>query len=158
MRRYIYFLVISIFIIGSTSVFASKNNFQFEMSGYHTQRQSGQTLDMYVRYAMKDNVSYSQYPDYRELRRIAASYLEPTPELPANVYWEIISEKIANDLMSRYPLSGVSVQLLVYPNESKDSFEPGFHGPIYTTGDVIPFNQVVQSEGNSKTTVVPTRS
>jgi hypothetical protein len=31
----------------------------------------------------------------------------------------------------------------VYPNENGDIYEPGFHGPIYTVGDVIALNQVV---------------
>jgi hypothetical protein len=150
MKKFIYMLIVSVLVTSSSLVFASKNNFQFQVSEYHTQRQSGQTLDMFVRYAMKDDVSYSQYPDYRELRKIAASYLEPSSELPANTYWEIVAAKIAENLMSRYPLSGVSVQLLVYPNDNGGISEPGFHGPIYTTGDVIPFNQSAVVSVNTK--------
>lgn len=70
----------------SAQAYASKNNFQFQIDQYHTTRQSGQTLDVNVRYAMKDNVSYDQYPDYRELRKIALKYLEPTADLPINTY------------------------------------------------------------------------
>ena len=136
-------------LISSTALAFAKNNFQFQINSYHTQRQGGQTLDVYVRYAMKDNVPYSQYPDYRDLRKITLVYLEPSKELPVNTYWEIIAAKIGNDLKLRYPLSGVSVQLLVSPNEhgniSEASFEPGFHGPIYTKGDVIPLSQIIPS-------------
>lgn len=130
-------------MIAATGVYAAKNNFQFQISRYHTARQGGQTLDFYVRYAMKDDVDYSKYPDYRELRNIVLPYLEPSEKLPVNTFWEIIAEKIAVDLVSRYPLAGISVQLLVHPNESGSISEPGFHGPIYTVGDVIPLSQVV---------------
>ena len=124
----------------TSSAFAGKNNFQFQVSNYHTQRQAGQTLDVNVRYALKDEVDYSRYPDYRELRAIVINYLEPSETLPTNTFWEIIAAKIAEDLQSRYPtFSGVSVQMVVHPNEKGAISEPGFHGPIYTVGDVNPF-------------------
>lgn len=143
MRNLIYLLIVSLSLATTSLAFASKNNFQFQINKYHTHRQSGQIIDLYVRYAMKDNVDYTQYPDYRELRKIAANYLEPTVNLPINTFWEIIAEKIGEDLMSRYPLAGISVQLLVYPDENGVISEPGFHGPIYTVGDVISLNQIV---------------
>ena len=143
MKKFIQLLLIHVLIFSSAAVFANKNNFQFQISEYHTQRQSGQTLAVYVRYALKDSVESSQYPDYRNLRAVVASYLEPSTKLPIDTYWEIIAEKMAQDLMSQYPLAGISIQLLVYPSERADAFEPGFHGPIYTVGDVIPLNQVV---------------
>lgn len=143
MKKIIYLVIFSVLLSTANFAFASKNNFQFQISSYKTQRQGGQTLDLYVRYAMKDNVDYSSYPDYRDLRSITLKYLEPTDALPVNIFWEIIAAKMAEELMSRYPLSGISVQMLVYPNEQGSIFEPGFHGPIYTTGDVIPLSQVV---------------
>jgi hypothetical protein len=126
---------------------AAKNNFQFQISNYQTQRQGGQTLDLYVRYAMKDEIDYSRYPDYRELRSIALQYLEPSDKLPVNTYWEVIAAKIGDDLAARYPLAGISVQMLVHPNESGSIYEPGFHGPVYTAGDVVPFGQAVVPSG-----------
>ena len=143
MRKLIHLLVMAVLLTMTTLAFSAKNNFQFQINDYHTQRQAGQTLDVYVRYAMQDNVDYSQYPDYRELRNIVAGYLEPSDSLPVNTFWEIIAEKIAANLQSRYPLSGISVQLLVYPNVNGGISEPGFHGPIYTIGDVLPLTQVV---------------
>ena len=93
---------------------------------------------------MKDNVDYSKYPDYKELRNITMKYLEPTKKLPVNTYWEIIAAKLGQELMSKYPFfSGVSIQFLVHPNENGTISEPGFHGPIYTTGDVVALSQVV---------------
>ena len=143
MKKLIYLFVFSVLVITINISFAGKNNFQFQINGYHTQRQGGQILDLYIRYAMKDDVDYSKYPDYRELREIAVKYLEPTNALPVNTFWEVIAAKLAEDLMSKYPISGISTQFLVYPNESGAIYEPGFHGPIYTVGDVVPLAQVV---------------
>lgn len=128
--------------LATTSSFASKNNFQFQINEYHTKRQAGQTLDIYVRYAMKDDIDYADYPDYRALRTIALKYLEPSEDLPTNTFWEVIAAKIGNDLLSKYPFSGISVQLLVHSNENGSIPEPGNHGPIYTIGDVIPLSEV----------------
>jgi hypothetical protein len=143
MKKLIYLLFFSVLAITANISFAGKNNFQFQISEYHTQRQGGQILDLYIRYAMKEDVDYSKYPDYRELRKIAVKYLEPTDALPVNTYWEVIAAKLAKDLMSKYPISGISTQVLVYPNENGAIYEPGFHGPIYTEGDVVPLAQVV---------------
>ena len=136
-------MIFSLSLTLASFAFAGKMNFQFQISDYHTQRQAGQTLDVYVRYAIKDKVASSKYPDYRELRKIVISYLEPTASLPVNIFWEVIAAQLAEDLMSRYSFSGISVQILVHPNERGVIFEPGFHGPIYTVGDVIPLSQVV---------------
>lgn len=143
MKKLFYVIIFSFLLTSANAVFASKMNFQFQISDYHTQRQAGQTLDVYVRYAIKNEADASTYPDYRELREVVIGYLEPTANLPVNVFWEIIAAQLAEDLMSRYSFSGISVQLLVHPNEKGVIFEPGFHGPIYTVGDVIPLSQVV---------------
>ncbi len=106
---------------------------------------------MYVRYAMKDDADYSLYPDYRVLRSSVISYLEPSEKLPVNTFWEIIAANIGDELMSKYPFSGISVQMLVYPNENGTISEPGFHGPIYTVGDVTPLTDVVVPLGHKGT-------
>ncbi len=143
MNKFFQIILISFVMITANMSYAAENNFQFQISNYHTQRQGGQTLDLNVRYTMKGEVDYSQYPDYRDLRNIALTYLEPCERLPTNVFWEVIAAKIGDDLMTRYPMAGISVQILVYPNENGVVSEPGFHGPIYTRGDVLPLNQVV---------------
>lgn len=116
------------------------NYFQFQIQQYHTQRQNGQTLNVYVRYALKDGLERSQYPDYIPIRAALLSYLEPSEELPADAYWEVIAERIGNALYERFPIKGVSIQLLVFPNEQAQPYEPGFHGPIYTKGKIEPLN------------------
>lgn len=86
----------------------------------------------------------------RKLREIAIKYLEPTETLQVNTFWEVIAAKIAEDLISKYPISGISTQILAYPNENGSIYEPGFHGSIYTVGDVIPLSQVVMPTESSK--------
>lgn len=115
-----------------------KNYFQFEVANYHTTRQRGQTLNLYVRYAYKENLDTSLYPDYRKLRDQAMKYLEPTAKYPANVYWEILATQLGNDLMRNYPLSAISVQMEVLDNPAGN--EPGTHGPVYTLGDISPLD------------------
>ena len=150
MYKFFQIIFISFALTAASISYAAKNNFQFQINSYHTERQGGQTLDLYVRYTMKDDVDYSNYPDYRVLRNIALTYLKPSEKLPINTYWEVIAAKMAEDLKSRYPMAGISVQILVYPNENGTISEPGFHGPIYTIGNVIPFSQVVIPTGSNK--------
>lgn len=115
---------------------ATHNYFQFQIQQYHTQRQTGQTLNVYVKYALKPGLDASQYPDYVPMRQVVLNYLEPTEELPANVFWEIIAQKIGDELYNKFPVEGVSVQMMVFPSEPDHMYEPGFHGPIYTKGNI----------------------
>lgn len=119
-------------------VLRERNYFQFEIANYHTTRQSGQTLNVYIRYAYKPNLDTKLYPDYRKLRAQAMKYLEPTTDLPINVYWEIIATQLGKELMREYPLAAISVQLEVLDNPTGN--EPGTHGPIYTLGDITPLD------------------
>jgi hypothetical protein len=115
-----------------------KNYFQFEVVKYHTTRQSGQTVNLYVKYAYKNNLKISDYPDYRELRKLAMKYLQPTKQLPENVYWEVLTPGIGKDLIKKFPIDAVSVQIEVLDNPSGN--EPGNHGSIYTYGNIIPLD------------------
>lgn len=145
MKKTIYALVVSILLTTTSFTFASSNNFQFQIKDYHTQRQAGQTLDVNIRYALRDDMDSSKYPDYRELREKAMRYLEPTSDLPVNTYWELIAKAIGDDLMRSYQLAGISVQISVHTNENGTISEPGLHGPIYTIGDINPLaNNVIK--------------
>lgn len=117
-----------------------KNYFQFVIPKYHTSRQSGQTVDIYVRYAYKENLPITKYPDYRLLRTKVLTYMEPSEELPMDIFWEIIATKMGKELMKNFPLSGVSIQLNVLDNQSADSYEPGDHGPTFTLGNIAPLD------------------
>lgn len=117
-----------------------KNYFQFVIPKYNTSRQSGQTVNIYVRYAYKNNLPTNQYPDYRILRTAVLKYMEPSEEFPAEIFWEIIATEMGRDLMKDFPLDGVSIQLEVLDNQNPDSFEPGDHGPTFTVGNITPLD------------------
>lgn len=125
---------------GWASSLSERNYFQFSISKYHTTRQSGQIVDIYVRYAYKKDLATSKYPDYRILRTNLLKYMEPSEELPAHVFWEILATRMGKELMGDFPLSGVSVQLNVLDNPNPDSNEPGDHGPVFTMGDIAPLD------------------
>ncbi|KTD40699.1 hypothetical protein [Legionella parisiensis] len=117
-----------------------RNYFQFVIPQYHTSRQSGQTVNIYVRYAYNKNLPNNKYPDYRVLRAAVLRYMEPTVEFPAEVFWEILATAMGRDLMKNYPLDGVSIQLDVLDNQNPNSFEPGDHGPTFTIGEIEPLD------------------
>lgn len=117
-----------------------KNYFQFVISKYHTSRQGGQTLNVYVRYAYKPNLPASDYPDYRELRKQVMNYLEPNDKFPAEVFWEVLATDMGHELMQNFPISGISVQIEVLDNLDPNAFEPGDHGPVFTMGDILPLD------------------
>lgn len=118
-----------------------RNYFQFMVPKHHTVRQSGQVLNIYIRYAYKKDLPITEYPDYRLLRSKALNYMESSTELPEDVFWEIIAQQIGKDLMRNFPLAGISVQLEVLDNQNPDAYEPGDHGPIYTIGDISPLDR-----------------
>ena len=66
--------------------------------------------------------------------------MEPSDDLPTEVFWEVIAEKMGKDLMSEFPFEGLSIQLNVKDNQNPDSYEPGNHGPIYTIGNISPLD------------------
>ena len=117
-----------------------KNYFQFAIHQYHSSRQWGQTINVYVRYAYKNKLPESEYPDYRLLRKNVLVYMEPTADLPAMVYWEILATRIGKDLMKNFPLQGVSVELEVLDSNNPKLQEPGNHGPTYTEGNIQPLD------------------
>lgn len=119
-----------------------KNYFQFNILKYHTQRQFGQTVSVYIRYAYIKDLPENEYPDYRKLRTTVLKYMEPSSEYPNEVFWEILATRMGRDLMKNYPLGGVSVQLDVLDNQNPDpnEYEPGDHGPIFTIGEIEPLD------------------
>lgn len=146
LHQAIFLMLISLF--ASPVLFAEiynealeeKNYFQFVIPQHHTSRQSGQTVTIYVRYAYKKELPTTAYPDYRIIRTRILNYMEPSDELPAQVFWEIIATQMGRALMHDYPLAGVSIQLEVLDNQNPDAYEPSDHGPTYTVGDIAPLD------------------
>ena len=115
-----------------------RNEFQFAIPQYHTARQSGQVVNIYVKFAYKKGLPTSDYKDYRVMRENILVYMEPTNDYPIDVFWEILATKMGDELMAKYPLGGVSIHLEVMDNTDPNRFEPGDHGPTYTIGDIAP--------------------
>jgi hypothetical protein len=117
-----------------------RNYFQFIIPKYHTMRQSGQTVTIYVRYAYRKDLPTNQYPDYRVLRAKILKYMEPSEEFPGELFWEILATHMGKELMKDFPLDGLSIQLTVLDNQNPNSYEPGDHGPIVTLGNIAPLD------------------
>ena len=117
-----------------------RNYFQFAIPKYHTKRQLGQIVDIYVRYAYTEKLDIKKYPDYRLLRTAVLAYMQPSPKLPMNLYWEIIATKMGKKLMADFPLAGVSIQLNVRDKQNSKNDDPGDHGPIFTMGKIAPLD------------------
>ncbi|KTD79259.1 hypothetical protein [Legionella waltersii] len=117
-----------------------KNYFQFAIPNYETKRQGGQMVNIYVRFAYKKNLPTSEYFDYRTMREDVLKYMEPSNDYPSEVFWEILATAMGRELMGKYPLDGISIQLDVINNPDPNAFEPGDHGPIYTVGDILPLD------------------
>ena len=143
--------VIVVFVavsFGSTSLWATanqninneRNDFYFAIPKYNTKRQGGQTVNIYVKFAYKKGLSTSEYVDYRIMRKEILQYMEPSIEFPAEIFWEIIATKMGKELIKKYPIEGVSVQLEVLDNPNPDTYEPGDHGPVFTIGTIEPIN------------------
>ena len=126
--------------VNATPDLGEKNYFQFAISKYHTTRQSGQVVNINVRYVYKKGLPESDYPDYRILRSQVLKYMEPSEAFPINVYWEVLATKMGRALMKDFPLEGVSVQLVVLDNDNQTGLEPSDHGPIFTMGDIAPWD------------------
>ena len=138
MSRIILFILMLLSSHVAAAHLQEKNYFQFEVANYHTQRQSGQTLNLYVRYAYKARLAASKYVDYRKMRTKAMNYLEPSEQFPKNTYWEILATEIGHQLLKSYPLEAISVQIEVLDNAAGG--EPGNHGSVFTAGDILPLD------------------
>ncbi len=130
----------SLWAASTHPVMAERNYFHFAIPEYHTARQSGQTVNIHVKYAYKAGLPSAEYPDYRILRSRILKYMEPSDEFPADVYWEILAAQMGKELMNDFPLEGISIQLTVLDNPNPDSYEPGDHGPVYTAGNIEPLD------------------
>ncbi|MCX7119415.1 MAG: hypothetical protein NTZ86_06080 [Legionellales bacterium] len=97
-------------------------------------------VNINVRYAYKKDLPERDYPDYRILRTQVLKYMEPSEALPMNTFWEILATRMGRELMRDFPLASVSVQLTVLDNQNQVGNEPSDHGPIFTLGDISPWN------------------
>ncbi|MCG8476137.1 MAG: hypothetical protein MI784_11770 [Cytophagales bacterium] len=121
-----------------------KQDFIYQILNRKTQRQGGQQVSVFVKYRYDDELLESNtFPDYRKMRAISLHYLQPSADYPASAQWEVLSRAMARELMGKFPIKGISVQWQVFPNEhpKKGSpYEPGFHGSVFTMGNIEPLD------------------
>lgn len=141
-------VLLTMVFFGTTSLWASSNQntkdernyFQFVIPKYETQRQGGQKVTIYVRFAYNKELPSSKYVDYRVMREEVLKYMEPSEEFPSEVFWEVLATQIGRELIKNHPIEGVSVQLEVLDNQNPNAYEPGDHGPVFTSGNIEPLD------------------
>jgi hypothetical protein len=121
-----------------SSHIADKRDFLFQVAGYKTKNQGGQTINLYFHYRYNDGIADTDIPNYVDLRTEALKYLNGI-DTTKNPYWETLDKTLCTQLKSDFPIEAISCQMQVYPDNRKGlPYEPGFHGTIYTIGDIEP--------------------
>jgi hypothetical protein len=115
---------------------ADRFDFMFQIDGYKTKNQGGQTLNLYFSYRYNDDIADADIPDYRNLRATVLSYLDEI-DPTANLYWEVLDRDICKQLKAQFPVQAISCQMQVFGNNRPGKKnEPGFHSTVYTIGDL----------------------
>lgn len=115
-----------------------ERDFFFQVIGYDTANQGGQTLNMFFHYRYDRGIQAKDIPNYIDLRTDAIDYLDAV-EAEDNPYWEILDEQLCTQLANGYPLEAISCQLQVWPDDRQGlPYEPGYHGTTFTIGDIEP--------------------
>ncbi len=115
-----------------------KRDFMFQINGYRTQNQGGQTLNMYFHYRYDAGIATSEIPNYEDLRAEVLEFMDDV-DASQNPYWETLNERICTELAQDFPIQAISCQLQVYPDYRRGlPYEPGFHTSIHTIGAIQP--------------------
>ncbi|MBF4571967.1 hypothetical protein ITJ64_05500 [Herbiconiux sp. VKM Ac-1786] len=115
-----------------------ERDFFFQVIGYDTANQGGQTLNMYFHYRYDRGIQAKDIPNYIDLRTDAIDFMDAV-DAAENPYWEILDEQLCTQLANGYPLESISCQLQVYPDDRAGlPYEPGYHGTTFTIGDIEP--------------------
>ena len=126
---------------GSTATLGAdlpERDFFFQVIGYDTANQGGQTLNLYFHYRYDRGIQAKDIPNYIDLRTDALDFLDAV-DATDNPYWEILDEQLCTQLANGYPLESISCQLQVYPDDRAGlPYEPGYHGTTFTIGDIEP--------------------
>ena len=116
-------------------------DFVFIVSHFNSSRQFGKCLNIVVKYryspGTKANSTGGGYLDYREVRRLALKFAQPSTALPIGVQWEVINEELAKAIFAKYPsqIKAVSSQIQVLSEVNPYISEPGNHGSVITISD-----------------------
>ena len=123
---------------GQASPAGDQSNFMFQVDGYQTANQGGNTLNLYFSYRYDQGLADADLPDYRALRAVALDYLDRIDPMK-NTWWEILDREICTRLAAGFPIEAISCQMQVFPRDrpARDG-DPGFHSATYTIGDIAP--------------------
>lgn len=116
----------------------AKRDFMFQIAGYETENQGGQTLNIFVHYRYNAGIATEDIPNYVDLRTQMLEFLENV-DSSLNPYWETLNQQICSQLKNNFPLEAISCQLQVLSDDRPGlPYEPGFHTSIHTIGDIAP--------------------
>ena len=121
-----------------TSPTTNHRDFMFQIEGYHTRNQGGQTVDMYFYYRYDPDLPESRLPNYIALRDDAYQFMD-TVDVAKNPYWETLNAELCHRLKDKYPIEAISCQMQVKGDlDGGVRYEPGYHSSVETIGDVPP--------------------
>ncbi|MCU1403808.1 MAG: hypothetical protein JWQ43_111 [Glaciihabitans sp.] len=113
-----------------------KRDFLFQIVGYETANQGGQTMNMYFHYRYNEGIATADIPNYVDLRTQALNFMAAV-DTADSPYWETLDLELCTTLKDDYPLEAISCQLQVYPDDRAGlPYEPGYHGTTTTIGDI----------------------
>ena len=122
----------------STSTSTTHRDFMFQVIGYKTENQGGQTMNMFFHYRYDNGIATKDIPNYIDLRKDAIAFIDGV-DAKANPYWETLTLELCTQLKDKYPVEGISCQLQIYPDDREGlPYEPGYHTSITTLGNIDP--------------------
>lgn len=120
----------------SNSTSTTHRDFMFQVIGYKTENQGGQTMNMFFHYRYNNGIATKDIPNYIDLRKDAIAFIKGV-DAKANPYWETLTLELCTQLKDDYPVEGISCQLQIYPdNRPGLPYEPGYHTSITTLGNI----------------------
>ena len=123
---------------GRTDGDAVKRDFMFQVAGYQTANQGGQTMNIFIHYRYNAGIATADIPNYIDLRTEVLDFLNNV-DTSQNPYWETLNQQICTQLKDGFPLEAISCQLQVLSDDRPGlPYEPGFHTTIHTIGDIEP--------------------
>jgi hypothetical protein len=122
----------------SSSADAAKREFMFQVPGYQTENQGGQTLNIFIHYRYNTGIATADIPNYEDLRTETIEFLDAV-DVAQEPYWETLNQEICSQLKAGFPLEAISCQFQVLPDDRSGlPYEPGYHTSIHTIGDIEP--------------------
>ena len=117
---------------------AAKREFMFQVGGYHTDNQGGQTMNIFIHYRYNDGIATADIPNYEDLRTEVLNFLDAV-DISQEPYWETLNQEICAQLKAGFPVEAISCQFQVLPDDRSGlPYEPGYHTSIHTIGDIEP--------------------